>query len=298
MKILITGSSGLVGSALNSALALRGHEVIFLSRGNVCNGSPVWNPETEFIDIPDSDSIDVVVHLAGENIAEGRWNDKKKKRILSSRVNGTRILSQHFSGVENKPNLFISASAVGIYGDRGDEVLDEGSAVGSGFLPDVCRQWEKATAVAVEAGIRVVKLRLGVVLSREGGALVKMVFPFRMGLGGVVGDGNQFMSWVSIDDVTGSILYLIGDDSIAGAVNLVSPQAVTNREFTKVLGGVLNRPTFLPIPAFVAKLALGEMADSLFLASSHVTPRKLLASDYEFESPDLRKALQSILFPG
>ena len=204
MKVLITGSSGLVGSALTDFFVANGDEVIRLLRRSAPADSPVWDPENGEIDLAGVRDISAVVHLAGDNLAEGQWNDRKKNSILNSRVKGTQLLSEFFAAKEHKPNVIVSASAVGYYGNRGEKRVDEASEPGKGFLADVCRQWEEATASAVDAGIRVANLRLGLILSAEGGALKKMLLPFRIGLGGVIGSGKQYMSWVSIDDVTGN----------------------------------------------------------------------------------------------
>lgn len=295
MKVLITGSSGLVGLALIESLAANGHEVIRLLRKDFSEDSPVWDPENGVIDLADVRDIAAVVHLAGENIAEGRWNDKKKENILSSRVRGTKLLAGFFAASDHKPRIIVSASATGVYGDRGEEFLDETNGPGNGFLADVCKQWEEATAPAVDAGIRVANVRLGIVLSTAGGALKKMLLPFRMGLGGVIGSGKQYMSWVSIEDVTGMIQYVIANESMRGPVNLVSPDAVSNREFTKTLGRVLHRPTIFPLPVFAARIAFGEMADELLLASTRVLPKKLTDSGYKFRHPELGEAFEQLL---
>ncbi|MEC4680591.1 MAG: TIGR01777 family oxidoreductase [Nitrospirota bacterium] len=295
MKVLITGSSGLIGSVLIESLASNGHEVIRLLRKKFAKDSPVWDPENDVIDLADVRDIAAVVHLAGDNIAEGRWNDRKKGRIRNSRVRGTKLLAEFFAASEHKPRIIVSASAVGVYGDRGEELVDETSEPGNGFLADVCQQWEGATASAVDAGIRVANVRFGVVLSTAGGALKKMLLPFRMGLGGVIGGGKQYMSWVSIDDVVGMIQYVIGNDSMRGPVNLVSPHAVSNHEFTKTLGRVLHRPTIFPMPAFAARLAFGEMANELLLSSTRAVPKKLMNSGYKFRHPELGEAFEHLL---
>jgi uncharacterized protein (TIGR01777 family) len=295
MKVLITGSSGLIGSALIESMAANGHEVIRLLRKDFAEDSPVWDPENGVIDLADVKDIAAVVHLAGDNIAEGRWNDQKKDCILNSRVKGTKLLAGFFAASAHKPRIIVSASAVGVYGDRGVELVDETSEPGNGFLADVCKQWEEATASAVDAGIRVVNIRLGVVLSTAGGALKRMFLPFRMGLGGVIGSGKQYISWVSIDDVTGMIQYVIANESMRGPVNLVSPNAVSNREFTKTLGQVLHRPPIFPLPAFAARIAFGEMADELLLAGTRVVPKKLTDSGYKFRHPKLGEAFEHLL---
>jgi hypothetical protein len=236
-----------------------------------------------------------VVHLAGENIAGRRWNDEQKARIRDSRVDSTLLLSGTLATLRQPPKVLVSASAIGYYGDRGDSLLTESSESGNGFLPEICREWEAATEPAVAAGIRVVNLRFGVILSRKGGALTKMLTPFRLGLGGVIGSGRQWMSWIAIDDVIGVICHVLATESLRGPVNTVAPSAVTNHEFTKTMGRVLRRPTIFPMPAFVARLALGEMADELLLASTRVEPRALLVSQYSFLFADLENALRHLL---
>ncbi|MEI7948076.1 MAG: TIGR01777 family oxidoreductase [bacterium] len=295
MKVLITGSSGLIGSALTECLSANSHEVVRLLRHNVLEGSPFWDPERGVVNLADVRDIDAVVHLAGDSIAEGRWNERKKARILDSRVRGTQLLAEFFAASQNKPRIIVAASAIGIYGDRGDALLDETSAPGTGFLADVVKQWEGATSAASDAGIRVANVRLGVVLSAAGGALKKMLLPFRMGLGGVIGSGKQYMSWVGLDDVVEMIQHVIVNDSLQGPVNLVSPNAISNREFTRLLGHALHRPALFPMPAFAARIAFGEMADDLLLASTRVVPKKLMASRYTFRHPHLEELLKHIL---
>ncbi len=295
MKILITGASGLIGSALREFLSANGHEARGLLRSNYAEGDPHWNPEEGVIDLRNFTQIDAVVHLAGDNISEGRWNADKKARILNSRVTGTKLLAEFLAKSEHKPKVFISGSAIGFYGSRGEEDVDENSKAGEGFLSDVCKQWEAATAPAVDAGIRVVNIRTGMVLSLSGGALKKMLFPFKMGLGGVVGNGKQFMSWVSINDLVEMIQYAMANDSISGPLNLVSPNPVSNYQFTKTLGHSLRRPTMFPMPAFAARLMFGEMANDLLLASTKVIPRKLINAGYKFQHSALEEALQFLL---
>ena len=295
MKVLVTGSSGLIGSALTKSLKTGGHSVIHLLRTNNNPDSPVWDLDKEEIDLAQTGGNYAVVHLAGENIADGRWSEKKKNCILNSRVRGTKLLAEHFACAENKPQVFISASAVGFYGDRGEDIVDESSEVGNGFLAKVCGQWEEASNVAAEAGIRVANVRFGVVLSSKGGALKKMLLPFKMGLGGVIGSGRQYMSWLSIDDAVAMIQYVIANDSIHGSVNFVTQNTINNREFTKTLGRVLNRPTIFPLPVFAARLAFGEMADELLLSSTRVFPEKLMDSGYKFQHPDLSQALEHLI---
>ena len=295
MKVLVTGASGLIGSALSKFLTAGGHSVIRLQRKNFEPESPVWDLENCINDLARNREKYAVVHLAGENIADGRWSKKKKDRILNSRVHGTKFLAAYFAGTDFKPELIISASAVGFYGERGTEIIDESFASGSGFLAGVCQQWENSVYIAEEAGIRVVNARFGAVLSSSGGALRKMLLPFKMGLGGIIGSGEQYFSWVSIDDAVRIIQHIIADDSIRGPVNFAAPNAVSNREFTKTLGRVLRRPTIFPLPAVVARLAFGEMADELLLTPIRVYPKKIVESGYKFLHPELGEALKHIL---
>lgn len=241
------------------------------------------------------DNCEAVIHLAGENIADGRWDEEKKRRVRDSRVKGTRFLAETLARLERPPEVFICASAIGYYGDRGDEVLTEESPPGSGFLPEVCCQWEAAAEEARRAGIRTLHMRTGLVLSRQGQLLKRMLIPFKIGLGGKIGDGRQWMSWIVIDDVVGAFLHVLENDTISGPVNVTAPQPVTNHEFTRTLGRVLNRPAFLTVPAFALRWAFGEMADELVLASARVEPRKLLDSGYKFLYPTLEAALRHLL---
>jgi hypothetical protein len=235
------------------------------------------------------------VHLAGDNIASGRWTAAKKVSIRSSRVQGTTVLCEALAQLVKPPKVLLSASAIGYYGDRGETTLREASPPGTGFLAEVCQAWEAATAPAVQRGIRVVHLRFGIVLSPAGGVLAKLLTPFRLGLGGVVGTGKQYMSWIALDDVLGVIQHALNTETIQGPVNVVAPQPVTNQEFTTTLGKVLRRPTRLPLPAFAAHLLFGEMADALLLASTRVMPARLVASEYTFRHPALEAALQRLL---
>lgn len=295
MKVLITGSSGLIGSALIESLTANGHQAIRLLRTEFAEGLPFWDPENGVIDLCDITGVDAVVHLAGYSIANGRWNERTKTRILESRVRGTKLLAEFFAESAHKPHVIVSASGVGAYGDCGEDVVDERSAFGKGFLADVARQWEESTAPAVKAGIRVVNIRLGVVLSASGGALKKMLLPFKMGLGGVIGSGKQYMSWVSIEDVVKMIQYVIVNDSIRGPANFVSPTPVSNFEFTKTLGRVLHRPTVFRMPAFAACLVFGEMAKELLLSSTRAIPKKLMGAGYQFRHSELEEAFRSLL---
>jgi uncharacterized protein (TIGR01777 family) len=301
MKVIVTGSTGLVGRALVRSLLAEGHEVTRLVRGDAQSfkapgtAAVRWEPGRGEIDAQALEGHDAAVHLAGESVAEGRWDDEKKRRILESRVKGTTLLASALAGLSAKPGVLVSASATGFYGDRGPEILREESASGSDFLSEVCREWEKATLQASQAGIRVVHLRIGVVLSGEGGALQKMLTPFKLGLGGKVGGGGQYMSWITLEDLVGVIRRAVEDDSLRGAVNAVAPGAVTNEEFTKALGHALGRPTIFAVPAFAARLAFGEVADALLLASTRVEPARLKAAGYQFKHPEIEGALRSAL---
>ena len=294
MKIAVTGASGLVGSELVLFLTTAGHEVIRLVRRSPGEGEEHWNPASG-IESDAIQGIDAVVHLAGENIAEGRWTKEKKDRIRDSRVDGTAALVQSLVAMEHPPPTLICASAIGHYGDRGDTELIEDSEPGTGFLPEVCQAWEAAADPAREAGIRVVHLRFGVVLSVAGGALKKMLTPFRLGAGGRIGSGDQYMSWLSIGDAAGIILYALKTNELSGSVNAVAPEPVTNSEFTKALGRAVHRPTIFPMPALVAKLAFGEMAEALLLASTRVLPRRLEESGYTFRHRTIDEALGDLI---
>lgn len=297
MKILVSGSHGLVGKALVRSLTGDGHEVIRLVRGEHAVGAPEvgWQPQQGRIDVEHLEGIHAVVHLAGENIASGRWSAEKKKAIRESRVKGTALLSDALTQLSRPPSVFLSASAIGYYGDRGDESLTEKSAPGKDFLSSVCVEWEEATRPAVEKGIRTVCARFGIILDPNEGALGKMLPPFRMGVGGRVGDGKQWMSWIALDDVVNGLKFLIEDESIKGPVNFVAPEPVRNAEFTKTLGRVLKRPTFFPVPAFGARLAFGEMADALLLSSQRVEPSVLEDKGFMFTWPTLEPALRHLI---
>lgn len=297
MKILITGSTGLIGSALASSLTSGGHTVRRLLRSSrqAAGSDAVWDPSAGTLDPQALEGMDAVVHLAGENIAGGRWNSRRKAKIRDSRVNGTRLLSETLSRLSSPPAVCVCASAIGYYGNRGDTILNEGSPAGSGFLPDVCREWEAATVAALQKGIRVINLRTGIVLSPAGGALAKMLPPFKMGVGGKVGDGKQFMSWIALDDVVGAIEHALTNKRFTGPVNAVSPNPVTNLQFTRTLGSVLRRPTIFPMPALAARMAFGEMADALLLSSTRVQPARLIGSGFQFRYPSLESALRHLL---
>ncbi|MDX6529933.1 MAG: uncharacterized protein QOH41_2223 [Blastocatellia bacterium] len=292
MKVLIAGASGLVGSALIPALEAEGAEVTRLVRSSAGAGEIEWHPNNDQIDANSLEGFDAVINLAGENIAAGRWTDDLKRKIHDSRVNGTHLLSEAIAKLAQPPKVFLCASATGFYGDRGDETLDEQSDSGGGFLAGVCREWEQATEPASAAGARTVNLRFGPILAREGGMLAKLLTPFKMGMGGKVGSGKQYISWVAIDDVVNAIKLALKDESIRGPLNIVSPHPVTNEEFTKTLGHVLSRPTALAMPAFAVRLAFGEMADEMLLTSQRVIPKKLNDAGYDFQQPELEGALR------
>jgi hypothetical protein len=293
-RILVSGVSGPIGAALVPSLPSRENEVVRLVRGTATAADQIsWDPAREIS--PETVSrFDTVIHLAGESIA-GRWTAEKKAKIRDSRTLGTRHLAEALAKADPKPKVFICSSAIGFYGDRGDEVLNEGSAPGAGFLPDVCREWEAATRAAADAGIRTVHLRTGIVLSPKGGALRQMLTPFKLGLGGRIGNGRQWMSWIDVQDMVGGIHHIVQNDQIEGPVNMVAPKPVTNAEFTKTLASVLSRPAIFPVPAFVVKLAFGEMGETLLLGSQRVEPARLLKSGYQFQFGELGASLKNNL---
>lgn len=303
MKFAVTGSHGLVGSALLAELKSLGHSPIRIVRDKSAGGadSIYWNAHLRDKDLAAHEEalrqfseLQGIVHLAGENIAS-RWDDEQKARIRSSRIDSTRALAEDLLTVSqtsnSKPPL-ICASAIGFYGDRADELLTEQSSPGKGFLADLCRDWEAEARAAEKNQIRVVNLRLGVVLSTKGGALSKMLLPFQMGAGGQIGSGKQYMSWIALDDVVSAIVKCLTDVELNGPVNIVAPNPVTNLEFTKALGKTLGRPTIMPLPAFAARLVMGEMADELLLSSSRVIPQKLEQKGFQFKYPLVNEALQ------
>lgn len=292
-RILVSGASGPIGKALLPALAAENHTVVRLVRKASQKPDDIqWDP-SQPLPAETLSGIDAIIHLAGETIV-GRWTDARKQRILESRVEGTRYLAQAAAQATPKPRAFLCASAIGYYGSRGDEVLKEDSSSGNGFLAEVCRQWEAATRAAADAGIRTVHTRFGLVLSKDGGALPKMLLPFRLGLGGQVGNGRQWWSWVAIEDLVGAILHAL-DQDLYGAVNVVSPNPVTNLQFTRILAKVLSRPAFFPMPAFAARLVFGQMGDELLLSSQRVAPTKLQASHYQFRFIELKRCLETLL---
>lgn len=296
MDVVVSGSSGLIGTALKAALRTAGHRVIPLSRSKSSDGGIHWDPDGGDIDAGGLEGVHAVVHLAGEGIGNKRWNDEQKRKIRDSRVRGTTLLAETLAKLARPPKAFLSGSAVGIYGDRGDEVLTETSRAGGGFLAELCVAWEEAAAPAGEAGIRVSHLRTGIVLASGGGALPKMVPPFKFGVGGKLGSGTQWMSWISLEDEVGAIVHLLGDDAPAGPVNLTAPKPVPNADFTKALGKVLGRPAVLAVPKFGLKAILGaEMAEEVLLSSQRALPTRLLDSGYTFKHPELDDALRTAL---
>jgi uncharacterized protein len=297
MKILVSGSHGLVGTALVESLTADGHEVVRLVRGGRNFGTPQveWDLDRGRIDEQQLEGIQAVIHLAGESIASSRWTEQKKHEIRESRVYGTTLLSETIAELSQPPSVFLCASAIGYYGDRGDELLTETSSAGNDFLASVCVDWEQATRAASEKGIRTVNTRFGIILDRHGGALEKMLLPFRMGIGGRIGNGRQWMSWIALEDVVGALKFLMLDHDVSGPVNLVAPNPVTNAEFTKTLGRVLSRPTFFPVPEFGVRLAFGEMGDALLLSSQRVEPSVLEDNGFPFYWPSLEPALRHLL---
>jgi len=299
MKILISGASGLIGSALSASLEADGHLVLRLSReASKDRDSIQWQPESGRFDIREMEKlagVEAAFHLAGESVF-GRWSDDKKTRIRDSRVRSTHLLSETLAKLPTPPRVLVCASAIGYYGHRGGELLREDSASGRGFLAGVGREWEDAADAAREAKIRTVHARFGIVLSKDGGALQKMLLPFSLGLGGPIGSGRQYLSWVGIDDVVGALRFALDHEKIEGAMNVTAPNSVTNRVFVQTLGRVLRRPAIMPLPAFALKLALGkEAATETLLASQRAIPEKLRANGFQFQQPELEKALSEIL---
>jgi uncharacterized protein (TIGR01777 family) len=296
MRVLVSGSHGLIGSALVAALERQGHQVVPLVRGPAGPGEIAWNPDAGHFDTASLEKVEAAVHLAGAPIAEKRWTADQKRRILDSRVVTTDLLSRRLAEAASRPSVLVSGSAIGFYGDRGDEIVDEQSPAGAGFLAEVCRQWEAATAPASEAGIRVVHARTGIVLSPEGGALKKQLPLFRLGMGGRLGSGEQYQSWIALEDEVGAIIHALETESLSGPVNVTAPNPVANGEFTKTLGSVLGRPTKMAAPKFGLSTVLGhEMVEEMLLASQRVVPKKLLTSGYRFHYDRLEPALRAML---
>jgi uncharacterized protein (TIGR01777 family) len=296
MKVAVTGSHGLIGRSLLGELRRAGHEVVRVVRSPEGNAAVAWDPDTSTIDSVRLGGVEAVVHLAGVGIGDHRWTPAHKRAVVDSRNRGTALIAETAAGLEPRPRVLLSASAIGFYGDRDDELLDEASSSGSGFLADVCRQWERASAPAEEAGIRTVQLRTGIVQARDGGALAKQLPIFRLGLGGRLGRGRQWVSWISLADEVAAIIHLLGAETVSGPVNLVGPAPVTNAEYTRTLARVLGRPGLLVVPAPALELALGaEMARELLLSSQRVAPRALTRSGFEWRHPSLEEALRSEL---
>ncbi len=301
MRVAVSGSGGLIGSAVSPALLKAGHEVVPLVRRLPAAGEKAirWDPSGGSIDAAGLDGIDAVIHLAGENIGSGRWTAARKAAIRDSRVKGTSLLCGALAGLSNPPKTLVCASAIGYYGDRGETPLTEDSPAGTGFLADLCGEWEAAAEPAARKGIRVVTLRIGVVLTPKGGALQRMLPAFRAGLGGVMGSGRQYVSWIALDDLACVVLHALVRKDLRGPVNAVAPRPVTNRELAEALGKVLSRPALLPVPAFALRLALGEMADPLLLSGCRVDCRRLDETGYRFRFPEIREALRHLLgLPG
>jgi uncharacterized protein len=296
MDVVVTGSSGLIGTALKGALANVGHRMVPMVRSQPSGDAIHWDPERGEIDAAGLEGVGAVVHLAGEGIGARRWNEAHKAKVKESRTWGTSLLAETLAKLNKAPKVLVSGSAVGYYGDRGDEVLTESSRPGSDFLADVCTAWEGATAPAKDAGIRVAHTRTGIVLSGRGGVLPKMLLPFKFGVGGRLGSGRQWVSWIALDDEVGAIVHILGDDTLSGPFNLAAPNPVTNADMTKAIGAALHRPTLLPTPAMALKAALGaEMAEELLLVSQRALPTRLLDSGFTFQHPELDEALSVAL---
>jgi uncharacterized protein (TIGR01777 family) len=300
MKILLSGSSGLIGSHIISNFDKKKYHLIRLVRNDkdISDDTIFWNPSKGALDKSKLNGLDVVIHLAGENISSARWTRKQKEKITNSRVNTTSLLAKTLIELKESPKLFICASATGYYGNRNDELLDEESTPGEGFLADVCKKWEAAANPVRKARIRTIHLRFGVVLSNKGGAFKKMLSPFKLGIGGIFGNGQQYMPWITIDDILGILEHVIQNKNITGSINVVTPNPIINSQYTKLLGELLSRPTILRIPAISLKILLGQMADELLLSSARVIPKKLIESGYQFKFPEIKSALVHLLTAG
>jgi len=297
VDVAVTGSHGFIGSALLPELAREGHRPVRIVRGRTAGDDELgWDPEAGTIDAAGLEGIGGVVHLVGAGIGDKRWTDARKRLILESRTKGTGLLAQTLAGLTRPPPALVSASAIGYYGNRDDEPLDEQSAPGNDFVAGVCVQWEAATALAADAGIRVARVRSGIVLGREGGVLPRMLLPFRLGLGGRIASGRQYMSWISIGDEVRAILHALTQDGVAGPVNLTGPAPVTNDEFTKILGRVVRRPTVIPTPLSPLRLRYGsELVQHLLVEGQRVLPKRLEATGYAFDHPTLEDALRAVV---
>lgn len=298
-NIAITGGTGMIGHALIPVLTAAGHRVRKVTRHPRDMSDIGWDPDTGRLDTAPLEALDAVIHLAGESIAGGRWTDEQKRKIMDSRLKGTTLLAETLARLKRPPKVLLSASAIGIYGDRGSEILTEQSGIRTGretfFVERVGHAWEAATEPAERAGIRVVRTRFGLILTQAGGVLPQIMRPFQFFVGGKLGDGQQYMSWVAIDDVTGALLHAISTDSLSGPVNITAPNPVTNAEFSETLARVIHRPNLFTVPAPALRLVLGEMADELVLASARVIPERLRESGYRFKYTGLEEALRHVL---
>jgi uncharacterized protein len=296
LRVAITGATGMIGTALGAHLRSTGHTVVRVVRRNPTGGDVLWDPAAGTIDAAKLEGVDAIVHLAGEGIAESKWTDTHKKAVLDSRVSGTTLLAKTIASLDRKPAVWASGSAIGFYGDRGDQEMTESSTAGTGFLADVVKAWEASTAAADGSGVRIAHLRTGVVLSTTGGALKQQLLPFKLGLGGRFGPGTQYLPWITIQDTVRAILHVITTTSLTGPVNLVGPNPATNAEFTKALGHAVHRPTLVPTPLLPVKILYGaDMVKEMLLASNRVVPTKLLASGFSFEHAELGAALKMLL---
>jgi uncharacterized protein (TIGR01777 family) len=296
LRIAITGATGLIGTELTAFLETGGHTVHRISRSSPSRDTDIqWTPREDRLDADRLEGVDAVIHLAGENLAGGSWTEERKQRILKSREAGTSLVARTLASLEDPPEVLISASAVGFYGDTGDEVADESTPPGDTFLSEVCQRWEQAAQPAADSGIRVVHPRLGVVLSPKGGALAEMLTPFKFGVGGRIGSGDQWMPWVTLDDVVGALNMCLFNSDIDGPINVTSPNPVPNHEFVDTLGDVLNRPTILPLPAFAVRMLFGEMGEETLLQGQRVDPAILREHDFDFAHPRLKSALEFVL---
>ena len=297
MTILLSGASGMLGKAIASRLEDQGNRVLTLVRRRTESADELsWDPAGAGIAEPQKlEGLAAAVHLSGANVASRRWTAAFKREMAESRIQSTRVLSETLAGLKQPPKVLATASAIGFYGDRGDEMLDEGSPAGDGYFPELCQAWEDAARPAAEAGIRVVHPRFGMVVGRDGGAMARLAPLFRLGLGGRLGSGRQWMSWVAEEDAASAVVFALENAAISGAVNVVSPQPVTNAAFTRELGRAVHRPAILPAPAFALRLAFGAMADEALLASQRVLPKRLTQAGFAFAYPTLPQALAAVL---